>query len=322
MQAWLYFVHYSFERQMRARILVVISLALFALVAFLVHLNTRFERWSMKHWRVTVQVPSKAPGNSSPDKPKTTGERFPLGDVVSALQMREQLPSDPSTSAVEFAVISSVWAAIHDAAGPRAFTGAIVVSLFASFLLPLWTLTFAAESIGRPRESRTLTWLLLRPLPRWSIYLGAFLAALPGALVLNVGGFVLFCLLGGAAGRFTLPLYWFPILLGTLAFAALFQLLSALFQRSGILGLLYAFFLELIAGNLPGQQKLLSISYYVRCAMLDAANKSGLQLDLAGTRPAVAGSTATATLIVATFVLLAMGMWVFSRKQYVEPAAA
>jgi ABC-2 type transport system permease protein len=316
LRAWLFFLNFTLQRQARARLLVLVSFGLLALVALLVHLNTRFDRWSMNHWRVTVTNPDET--RRKPDAP----ERVPLGAVTTTVAVPSQLPLSPATSAGAFAIAAALRTAFHDAAGPRIFSASIVAGMLATFLMPLWTLTFATESLGRARETRTLTWFLLRPLPRWSMYLACYLSALPGALLLNLGGYVAFCLLGGVAGRFALPLYGLPILLGTLCFTALFQLLSVAFARAGILGMLYAFFLEMIAGNLPGQQKRLSISYYVRCLMIDRASDAGLTLQLGGTRPTVSGQTAIVVLAAATVVLLVTGIVVFTRKQYVENAAA
>jgi hypothetical protein len=316
LRVWLFFLGFSLQRQLRARLLVVVSLGLFTLVALLVHLNTRYERWSMARWRVPIKVPDTL----RPMREETV--RVPLGEVLAVVAVPRQMPLRPDAAAVENAIVGSLQAAFIDAAGPRIFTSSIVVGMLASFLMPLWTLTFANESLGRARETRTLTWFLLRPLSRRSIYFASYLSALPGALALNVGGFVAFCLLGGAPGRFALPLFGLPILLGTLAFTALFQVLSVSFQRAGVLGLLYAFFFETIAGNLPGYQKRFSISYYVRCLMLDRAHEAGLPIELGGTRPVVAGDTAIVVLAGATVALLIAGMIVFSRKQYVENASA
>lgn len=190
--------------------------------------------------------------------------------------------------------------------------------MLGSFLLPLWTLTFASESLGGYRESRTLSWILLRPIPRPGIYLAGYLAGLPWCLLLVMGGYVVFCWLAGAAGQAALPVFWPPLLVGTLAFAAFFQFLAVTFRRASILGLLYAFFFETIAGNLPGQQKRLSISYYVRCWMLERAEDADLILNLGGTRPPVSGATAVVVLLGATVVLLIAGMVVFSRKEYID----
>ena len=50
----------------------------------------------------------------------------------------------------------------------------------------------------------------------------------------------------------------------TLAFAALFHLMGACVRRAPVLAILYVFFFETIAGNLPGHLKRLSISFYTR----------------------------------------------------------
>src|SRR5207302_691765 len=78
------------------------------------------------------------------------------------------------------------------------FTRGFIFLIFFSFLVPIWTLSFATEAIGGERESNGLIWLLTRPISRPAIYLAKFLAVLPWCLTLNVGGFALMC---AAAGR-------------------------------------------------------------------------------------------------------------------------
>jgi hypothetical protein len=43
--------------------------------------------------------------------------------------------------------------------GFRNFSGWVVVGMFCGFLLPLWTLSFATEALGREREARNLVWV-------------------------------------------------------------------------------------------------------------------------------------------------------------------
>lgn len=306
MRSWLFFLGFSLQRQAKARLLVVVSLGLLALVAFLTHVTTRLQGWSVANMPVSYAPSAK---------------RVRLGELVGAYELTAQLPT-LSGDTGPLAVTTAVRTAMNEGMASRVFIRTILTLLLASFLMPLWTLTFGTESLGRAREAGTLTWFLLRPLPRWSMYLAGYLAAAPGALLLNMGGYLFFCLLGGAGGREALPLFVLPVFLGTLAFTAFFQLLSVTFRRAAILGLTYAFFFEMIASHLPGQQKRLSISYYVRCLMVDCADRAGLTLDLPGSRPLVSGTTAILVLVSATIVLLAIGCIVFSRKQYVESGAA
>ena len=302
--------------------MVWVSLGLLALVALLVHLNTRFDRWNLAEWRFvfrpaeTLRAPLPGSIRVPPEPP-----RLRMIEYLDVAELLGRLPAGPGIDAGPVAFGGALRASMYQGASMRLFAGSIIVGMLGSFLMPLWTLTFAGESLGRARENRTLTWLLLRPLPRPTLYLASYLAALPWCLALNLGGYYLYCLLGGEPGARTLPLLGLPVLLGTLTFAALFQLLSVTFRRAGILGLLYVFFFETIAGNLPGQQKRLSISYYVRCLMIDRVRAAGVTLDLPGTRPAVEGPTAILVLTGVTLALVLIGMWIFARKEYAEPAA-
>ena len=49
------------------------------------------------------------------------------------------------------------------------FSGWVVFGTFVSFLLPLWSLSFATEALAGDRESHSLLWLLTRPLSRPAI---------------------------------------------------------------------------------------------------------------------------------------------------------
>ena len=71
------------------------------------------------------------------------------------------------------------------------FSEVIVFTMFTTFLLPLWSLSFATEALGGDRENNSMIWLLSRPMPRPAIYLAKFVALLPWSLGLNVGGFAL-----------------------------------------------------------------------------------------------------------------------------------
>jgi ABC-type transport system involved in multi-copper enzyme maturation permease subunit len=191
-------------------------------------------------------------------------------------------------------------------------------SIVVSILLPLWSLSFSAEALGGERESGTFFWLLSRPLPRAAIYLAKFVALLPWCLGINLGGFLVICLAAGEAGWLTFRLFWPAILLGSLAFAALFHFFAAWSRRPIVLGLVYAFFLEVILGDMPGLMKRVSISYYVRCLMFEAAQHTGLTPDKPFVYMPVDGATAAWVLLGGTVALLLAGMYVFSRREYSE----
>jgi ABC-2 type transport system permease protein len=297
-RAWWNLVTLSFRRQARAHWLVWVSLGLLALSAFIVHLATVHDRWQMGHRR-------------------TRGGVTYAQHLVN-LELAGQVPWTPSARSIHFAAVAAWVTVTHVTSGLAVFSNSIVFSLFATFLLPLWTLSFATEALGREREGQTLIWTLVRPIPRPAIFLAKYLAVLPWCLAFNLGGFCLLCWLGGEPGRLALRLYWPAALLGTLAFTALFHLMGACLRRSGIIALLYAFFLETVAGNLPGHFKRLSISFYMRCLMFDASGDYGIGPERPWIYQAVSGPAAAIVLVGATLLLLLAGMLVFSRSEYLD----
>jgi ABC-type transport system involved in multi-copper enzyme maturation permease subunit len=196
------------------------------------------------------------------------------------------------------------------------FSNGLVFALYTSLLLPILSLSFATEALGGEREGRTLVWLLTKPVSRSAIYLAKFVGLLPWSLGMNLGGFAVLCLLGGPPGRLALERYWPAVLLGTLAFCALFHLFSALFRRAAVVGLVYAFFLETILGNMPGMLKRVSLSFYTRCLMFDLAGDYGVAPEKPEIYLPVSGTTAALALVGVTTVLLGAGMLWFSRAEY------
>jgi hypothetical protein len=135
---------------------------------------------------------------------------------------------------------------------------------------------------------------------------------------LNLGGFAVLCLLAKLPGQVALAAYWPAVLWATFAFAALFHLMGACLRRAPVLAILYAFFFETIAGNLPGHLKRLSLSFYARCVMFDRAHAFGMHPDRPNIYLPVSGPVALSILAGATVCLLLIGMMVFARKEYLD----
>jgi hypothetical protein len=94
--------------------------------------------------------------------------------------------------------------------------------------------------------------------------------------------------------------------------------MGAWFRRAPVVGILYAFFLETVMGNLPGHVKRASISFYTRCLMFDRAHDLGMHPERPGVYLPVSGTTALYVLAGLTLGLLAVGVVVFSRKEYLD----
>jgi ABC-type transport system involved in multi-copper enzyme maturation permease subunit len=280
------------------RQMVWIALGLLALVVTLVAVASAHNGWSMDHWRY----------------PRRFGQYYhDLADFYSGVS--QPLPAAPATAAVESLAAGS-FQAILRASRFVLFSRWVMFSLFLSFLLPLWSLSFATEALGGEREGRSLVWLLTRPLPRPAIYLAKFVGLLPWVLGLNLGGFGLICLAAGEPGWLAFRLFWPGVLASSLAFAALFHLFGAAFRRATVIALVYSFFLETLLGDMPGMMKRISITFYTRCVLFDAAAEYGLTPEKPSVYQPVDGTTAWVALIGATAALLVAGMLFFSRAEY------
>jgi len=347
-RAWLYLVRTSWQRQARAHLMVWIAVGLLLFLTLVVALFTNLGDWDVRFWRqprrggLTYRewtlylrfAPEGMLGYKPPPDllkpPPRLSDRWRT--LYQQNQMTQHLPAEAHSppppvallaDPVQLAVSAAVAATLESEEFRRgvavvSFTRIVVFNIFATFLLPLCSLSFATEALGREREQRNLLWTLTRPLPRWAIYLGKFVALLPWCLALNIGGFAVVCTAAGDIGRIAFNLYWPAVVLGTLAFAALFHLMGALFRRPAVIAILYSFFLESVMGNLPGHLKRASISFYMRSLMYDSASVFQLQPDRPLLYNAVSGPVAGAVLTGLTLVLLAVGGWVFSRTEYLD----
>jgi ABC-2 type transport system permease protein len=300
LSAWCYLVWLSCQRQARAHLMVWISLGLLALTIFIVGITTQANRWGMWHWRL----------------PRARGPSY--AEYWDMLQAGIAYTWPVTVPDIGVLASGAFHAILYRVSGIYVFSNWIAFGAYGTFLLPLWSLAFATEGLGREREARNLLWVLTRPLPRWAIYLAKFVALLPWCLLLNIVGFALICLAGGAPGRTSFAMYWPAAVWGTLAFASLFHLFGALFRRPAVLALLYSFFLETVVGNLPGQFKRLSLSYYIRCLMFDHANAFGLHPERPQFYVPVSGTTAWLVLAAATIACLAVGAFFFTRNEELD----
>ncbi len=295
-RAWCYLVWLSLQRQARARQMVWIAVGLLVVTVTIVALNTAAGRWSMDHWR----------------SPRGFGPSFHAW----LEEWTVSTTALPGGAGPGNGVLAACGAALQHS-GFVVFANWMVYSIFLSFLLPIFSLSFATEALGSERESRSLVWLLSRPLPRSSVYLAKFVALLPWALALNVGGFALMCLAAGAPGQLALRLFWLPVVGATCAFCALFHLMGALFRRAAVVAIVYSFFLESFFGNLPGYLKRVSVGFYTRCLMFASAEEYGVRPpERADSYWPVTPTTAWLVLTLGTVVLLVVGMVVFSRMEY------
>lgn len=189
------------------------------------------------------------------------------------------------------------------------FASNIYLGLISATLLPLSTLVLATGALGDEVEDRTLQYLALKPISRFSIVVQKFLAvvlvAVPVAWLGIAASWVLV-----AWGRFdALQELLLPALLSSLVcifgFGALFLAFSLVIQRALLIGVFYVFVWEsALSRFLPGIRSI-SIRHYTQSYFVRALDDRRIA-DLSGVS---AESTIVWTVAGIVIVSLALGTW-------------
>ena len=138
-------------------------------------------------------------------------------------------------------------------------------------LLPLTAVLYASGMIQDEIEDQTLTYLLVRPLPKWSIYLVKLLATLVVAVAL--AGFFTFVTyaanyLGFAGWEDALavraPRMAALFALSTVGYCALFGCISLFTRHSLVAGIAYVVIFEGLLANWDFAVRRLTFMYYFR----------------------------------------------------------
>ncbi len=193
-----------------------------------------------------------------------------------------------------------------------------LMRVFASFVVPICALAYGTSSIGGDREDRTLLFLLIRPVPRWLIFVAKYIATLPLALGVVMGALYAYCRLAGSIGELAYSLYLPAIFYMTIAYVSLFHFFAVSFRHSTIIALIYSLFMELLLGNMPGIVKRVAINYYGRSMMYAAGVPDGLERpDPQWFEPIAATSAAGALVGIALGGVL-IALVVFQRREYTD----
>jgi ABC-2 type transport system permease protein len=224
----------------------------------------------------------------------------------------------PVLFALMYRIVASRWGNALDGMD---IYGQIVALYLVRNALPLVALFLASSLVADEVEGKSITFLLTRPVPRGSIYVGKLAAYVFGvsavALPAVTLAFFILASVQGWAGVGTNALGMFRDLgvvsLGVMVYGALFALLGTLLRRPVVPGLVFLFVWESLA-NLPGWLPRLTISAWLRSLVPYAVKLEGLEA-LFGRSLPVGSSVVVLLVLVGIFTWL--GAYVFGRKEYV-----
>ena len=172
----------------------------------------------------------------------------------------------------------------------------LMANLGFTIVVPIVALVFAAAAFGDLKEDETLVYLWLRPMDRWPMVVGAWLASvtvsLPLTLVpLTVAAFVT------DVGSELVGATILACAVGNLAYSAVFMLLGLLIRNAVVWGIGYILIWEGVVAGLSSVGERLAIRGYTRSII---AEQTGADLYLGNL------SLTTATVVPALVVIAAI----------------
>ena len=147
---------------------------------------------------------------------------------------------------------------------PERWTAEVLLNgLVVTIVLPLTALLFGVSVIGEELEDGTAVYLLTKPLRRWQILLPKMVAALLVAATLVVLATLASGFLAIEGGSASLVVgFAVAVLAGSLAYLALFVLLSLISSHALIIGLIYVFLWEGALSGIFEGLRFLSVRHY------------------------------------------------------------
>lgn len=214
-------------------------------------------------------------------------------------------------------VIIGVWMYNPDGSTADVFSG-IFIALFLQFILLIITLLYGTSLINSEIASRTISYLSTRPVRREELYGYRYLGSIPiGFFTLALPIAVCLIALDAYTGSFDvlglLPEYCVIILVGVVTYSSFFAFLGMAIKRPLMVGLLFAFFWEILLANLPGKIPYMTVMFYLR-------SLSHHLTDAPWPYTVEAFSTGMALLVLlgVAAVFLALGIVIFRQKDLVE----
>lgn len=199
----------------------------------------------------------------------------------------------------------------------------LLLVLIPQAVVPLTALLFASSLVQDDVEEQTLTYFLIRPVPRWAIYVAKVLGAalVTSALATLFITATLAAIWWGVDGRGAGDLAYEAAALTTasalamLAYIGIFGLLSLLTKRVLVVGVGYVILFEGIVSNIPFLIRYATVLFHARVLELRWLDLDGKPWAI-DPATAPAASTSLAFLAGASAVFLGLGAWLFSAREF------
>ncbi len=173
--------------------------------------------------------------------------------------------------------------------------------LIISMVLPLVMLVLATASFGNELDDHTLTYLVLKPISRWSIVVPKLVAPfiVGGALVAASGAVASLLITDGDAGQAATTVA--AVLVGSAAYASAFNWVGLVTRNALAFGIVYVFVWEAFLTDFLGGIRFLSVRQYTLAIV---HGLDGERLADAGVELSLGGGLIGAAVVFAAFLVL------------------
>jgi ABC-2 type transport system permease protein len=206
---------------------------------------------------------------------------------------------------------------------PDPVEGVLIFGLIFQALVPLSALLFATGMVQDDVEEQTLTYFLIRPVPRWAVYLAkllaTFLVTALRAVVFTLGTVVAVHWGEEGLARSVLlgrgPILAALLALCLAAYTAIFGGLSLWVRRTLVVGAVYIVVFEGVIANIDFVIREATVIYYIRVLSVRWLDMPGGDWSIdAATAPSA--STCLIVLLTVSAVFAALGALTFATREF------
>lgn len=211
----------------------------------------------------------------------------------------------------------------HPSYRPAPVEGGLILGLIFPALVPLSALLLASGMVQDDVEEQTLTYLLIRPIARWAIYLaklaGTVLVSWIRAAIFTIATMVVIYwgtdALTGTAMVGRAAILAGMLAMATCAYSAIFGALSLLLRRTLVVGAIYIVAVEGIFGSIEFVIREATVVYYIRVLAVRWLDIPGADWSI-DPETAVSASTCVIVLLSIAAAFAAIGAITFAAREF------
>lgn len=194
------------------------------------------------------------------------------------------------------------------------FFGGMVWIFFLRFIIPILGVFYGTALIADEVEEKTITYLFTRPIRRWSVLVGKYLAYLVCTTLVVLPAITVMYFLVVPLGEVAPSFRWLladlgMLALGLAAYGAVFAFVGTLMKRPLVVGLLFAFGWEQAAMLMPGYLRRFTVANYLQGLVphaMPADGAIGLLQAVFEESPSILVCLLSLGVIIAVFLTLAV----------------